>query len=443
LKTERTAIEATPHLCTIGVENYRHWRAVRLGNGIIDLIVVPSIGGRILQLRLDGEEYLYVNPRHLGKVYSANENDAAAGWKNYGGSKVWPAPQGWRSDSEWPGPPDPLLDGGNYSWEIIESEPSQVALALTSPHDEYTGLTFNREITLASDSATLKIRHRMRNSSIRPVRWALWQVTQQTAGPDFAVFAPARTYRQLLGDRPFSSMQVSTDGVFRLDFRGQVAKLAVKVEEGWICSLDSSRGLALVERFGVFRDARYVDDAPVAMWVNRPGPYTIHMDRMYAEEDPNGCDPYLESEVLSPLVDLEPGEEYCFEISWHCTRIGTTSVEKVNSCAVVSRHLRAEPENNFLRVAASFGVFQTGSVELVSLLKDGRVGGVQPLGSVTPLVPCRLETRIRADDGLFRLSLRMRNRSGELLGTISSVQLGGNQEPSAIARPKSPEEFGD
>jgi len=188
-------------------------------------------------------------------------------------------------------PPDPILDGGGYAWEIIESEPSQVALLVTSPTDEYTGLTFRREIRLSADSATLGIRHQMCNTSLRPVRWAIWQVTQQIAGPSFAVFAPARIYRQILGDEPFPSLKVNNGGVLRLDYKGQVAKFAIKVEEGWMGTLDSGRDLALIERFGVYRDAYYVDDAPVALWVNGPGRYTIHTDRLRAEGDPNGRDP--------------------------------------------------------------------------------------------------------------------------------------------------------
>jgi Domain of unknown function (DUF4380) len=428
LKMEQTTVEAGPQPCTIGVENYLGWRAVRLGNGILDVAVVPSIGGRILQLRLGGEEYLYVNPRHAGRVYSANENHSAAGWKNYGGSKVWPAPQGWLNDSEWPGPPDPILDGGHYAWEVTENDSTQVALTLTSPPDEYTGLTFRREIRIFSDSATLRIRHTMCNTSLRPVRWALWQVTQQLAGPNFAVFAPARFYRQILGDRPFPLIQANSGGLIRLDYKPQVAKLAVNVKEGWIGSLDSSRGLALIERFGVFRNAPYVDDAPVALWVNGPGTYTVHFDRLLAEDDPNGCDPYVETEVLSPLVSLEPGEEYAFDVWWHCSRILAGSLEKANSCGVVSEDLRVDPENGFFRVTGSFGVFQIGTAELVGICKDGRMATVQTVGPVAPLVPCVLEHRFPAEDSLFRVSLRVRNRSGELLGTIAGARVCAGHE---------------
>jgi Domain of unknown function (DUF4380) len=419
---EDATVETAPHLCNIGLEDYHGWSALRLGNGIIDLIVVPSIGGRIIQLRLGADEYLYVNPRHLGRVYDASQNHSGSGWKNYGGSKVWPAPQGWLSDSEWPGPPDPVLDGGNYGWEITENEPGQVALALTSPADEYTGLTLQREIRLASDSAGIRIRHRMRNTSLRPVRWGVWQVTQQVAGRSFAVFVPAKTYRQTLGDRPFRSINLNR-GLLRLDYTGQVAKFVVKVDEGWVGSLDSARGLALIERFGMFPEANYADEAPVALWVNGPGTYTIHDESFAAEDDPNGCDSYVETEVLSPLVSLEPGEEYTFDVWWHCARVRAGEIERANSCGVVSRALGVAPENGSLRVTGAFGVFQNGTAELACIRKDGQVAALQTAGPVTPLAPCRVEALIPRLEALFRVSLRVRNRSGELLGTIASAQV--------------------
>ena len=48
-----------------------------------------------------------------GKLFSPEENqgDGSLGaWKNYGGAKTWPAPQGWDNDQQWHGPPDPVLD---------------------------------------------------------------------------------------------------------------------------------------------------------------------------------------------------------------------------------------------------------------------------------------------------------------------------------------------
>ena len=41
---------------------------------------------------------------------------------NWGGDKVWLAPQGWENEDQWPGPPDPVLDGGAYHAEQFADE---------------------------------------------------------------------------------------------------------------------------------------------------------------------------------------------------------------------------------------------------------------------------------------------------------------------------------
>jgi len=159
--------------CTVTKENYRGWRAIRLANGILELFVVPEIGGRVIQLRVGDLDLFYVNHRHEGRVYRPEENDLDSGWKNYGGSKVWPAPQGWASDAEWPGPPDPVLDGGVYSCEIVQERGETAAVRLESSPDQYTGLTFVRVIRIFRDAARVEVRHTMRNTSTRRVRWAV------------------------------------------------------------------------------------------------------------------------------------------------------------------------------------------------------------------------------------------------------------------------------
>ena len=90
---------------------YRGWKTVCLSNDLIDLQVLPDIGGRIIQFKLGGKEFLWVNPQLAGKLPPSNGLAADGGWFNIGGDKLWPAPQGWDNDRQWPGPPDAVLDG--------------------------------------------------------------------------------------------------------------------------------------------------------------------------------------------------------------------------------------------------------------------------------------------------------------------------------------------
>jgi hypothetical protein len=326
--------------CRLTREEYGGWKALRMANGLIELFVVPQLGGRIIQLRLGSRDFLYVNPRHQGRVYSTQENCAQAGWKNYGGSKVWPAPQGWERADQWPGPPDPVLDGGPYACRVVEASRERVAIHLESAPDPYTGLILSRHIELEENSSLVRILHTMKNSSLRRVRWAIWQVTQQAADPSIVVYAPARRYRQMFGDQPFEHIEAdSQQPLWKLVYQDQVAKFAIEPEEGWLLALHPRNRVALLEEFPLFPGEAYPDGAPAEVWVNGRGTYTIPGARIDTEKDSNGCDAFIETEVLSPLVTLDPGQEYSFPVTWRLTAVPSPTIFDVNPLALVRQSL--------------------------------------------------------------------------------------------------------
>jgi hypothetical protein len=405
--------------CTVTRGDYRGWRSVRLANGIIELVIVPEIGGRVIQLRFGDSELLYVNRRHAGRVFSPEENNLDAGWKNYGGSKVWPAPQGWSGDDEWPGPPDPVLDGGPYSCQVLPEIHATAAVHLESHPDEYTGLTFSRTIRIFQDSSTVEIRHAMRNTSSRPVRWAIWQVTQQAAHRDLSVLVPGHAYRQMYGDEEYGTISFDPEGgLCRLRYLNQVAKFAMKPEQGWLATVDPRRATALVETFPLFPALPYPDDAPVEFWVNGRGTFTIHDDRIEMGQDP---DSYIETELLSPLITLRPGEAYAFQTSWHCTSIEADSISAVNQCAAVGRRLMATRRGKEVRVTGSFGLFHVGLLELAGLPRNGKPAGVCPLGAFSPLAASHIDCIVPWEQDLKQITLRLRGGNGKLIGTVDDA----------------------
>jgi len=410
--------------CVLTREEYSGWKGHRLANGLIELFVVPELGGRIIQLRLGSFEFFYVNPRHRGQVYSPEENCLRAGWKNYGGSKVWPAPQGWESKEQWPGPPDPILDGGAYFCRVVEESPESVAVYLESQHDEYTGLTFAREIRLLADCSTAHILHNMRNTSSRPVRWGIWQVTQQDAQRPLVVYAPARRYRQIFGDKVFEHIEVDRKkGLWKLKYANQVAKFVVEAEQGWLVALRPEEHFALVEEFPLYRERCYPDGAPTEFWVNGEGTFTFPGGQVDMQADPNGCDPFVETEVLSPQTQLEPGQEYTFPVTWHATTVARQWVTSVNPLALVSEPVAINSLDGQVRVTGAFGLFQAGSLEIALLDREGKPLDTLTLGNFTPLEPCRIDKRLNHCDGLGQLSIRLRDSAGRLVGTVAEVSL--------------------
>src|SRR5690606_26897719 len=108
--------------CTIRRDTFHGWDACILENTYARLVAVPDLGGRIMAFDLGPYPFLYVNPQRAGRLFTPEEHqgDGTLGaWKNYGGDKTWPAPQGWDPDGQWHGPPDPVLDSGRYTLDRL------------------------------------------------------------------------------------------------------------------------------------------------------------------------------------------------------------------------------------------------------------------------------------------------------------------------------------
>jgi len=80
------------------------WEAIVLANGVVTLAIVPEIGGRVMQYDLGDHPSMFVNASEVGKRY---EPSSSAPWHNFGGYKVWPAPQ-----DNWGWPPPRSKTGG-------------------------------------------------------------------------------------------------------------------------------------------------------------------------------------------------------------------------------------------------------------------------------------------------------------------------------------------
>ena len=88
---------------------------LRLKNEFIEVAIAPELGGRIMEFSLSGRNFLFENPLLKGAENVQPTSAWDGKWLNYGGEKIWPAPQGWGDpEREWGGPPDPFIDGGRF-----------------------------------------------------------------------------------------------------------------------------------------------------------------------------------------------------------------------------------------------------------------------------------------------------------------------------------------
>ena len=165
--------------------NFRGWNAYEIGNGLIRLVAVPDIGGRIMAYDLGPYPYLYVDRDYAGKLFSAEENQgdgSLAAWKNYGGDKTWPSPQGWDNENQWAGPPDCILDTGRYHLDNCSTEADTATIKMTSPTGSPTGVQITRKASYSSArSSRVMLDLSFHNFSQRKVRWSIWDVVQLQA----------------------------------------------------------------------------------------------------------------------------------------------------------------------------------------------------------------------------------------------------------------------
>jgi len=400
--------------------NAGEWFALDVSNGIVSFSIVPAIGGRLMDFSLGSTRVFYTNPRLRGKLI-AGSSETTLG-RNYGGSKVWPGPQGWSNEEEWPGPTDAVLDGGAYEWKA-ELSADTAKFHLQSAHDEYTGIVMEREIRIASASSTVEVLHTMHNSSQRPVRWSIWQVTQVDAPKGLAIIIPATGFHQTFGDKPYPAAHFSAEEKrVRVTYEDQVAKLAVEANQGWFASLDRARGFVLAETFPITAGASYPDGAPVAFWISGHGTFTLHGDQVDMGTAPGGCDPHVETEIMSPLTELDPGEQCDFRTAWHVAAFSAADVLSVNHCGAVGIALTAQNGSN-TRFTGSYGVFREAMLELVAYDRASQILQTFGCGEVSPRSPVVLDKSVALPANTARCSLLLSDRNHKSFGVLDRVYL--------------------
>lgn len=386
------------------------WEALVLRNDLIELAVVPSIGGRVMQYDLDGHPSVFVNPLETGNTYAPADG---APWHNFGGYKTWPAPQ-----DRWGWPPPPTLDAGAYAAEVTADTPDSVVVTVTSPVERWQtpGLRFTRRLSIYPHTSRVRVAQTLVNEGGSAQTWSVWDVTQAIVhhageGDDDSF----RVYLPLNPDSRYGarSVRVSAesgawlgevaDGIFGARYRPDNAKLFADPADGWVCYADERDGYTFCKTFGIDPAAAYPDDgARVEVWVNA---------------DP----PYLEVEVLGPLAQVAAGGgSHTFVEQWWATRM-RGPVRAVSEAGAVARSLDADRLTGEL--SGTYGVFHRGWATVALL--DGRGGqvGAGRRHPVTPAETFALRETVSFPAAAVRAVVRLEAASGEVIGELDRLEL--------------------
>jgi len=433
------AAAASSYAAKLEKTQYRGWEVYRLSNGLISLMVAPDIGGRAIQLTLGDQEFFFVNPEFAGKVLPADQNDLKSGWANYGGDKVWPAPEGWMNDNEWPSIPYYVLDGSRFTSEVVTETPAEVAVRVTSPPDPRTGVQFVRTYHVYAGTTRVTVEQVMRNISRRRIRWGIWHLIQNDAAdahdpskpnPELYMYVPLNPHSQYprgfynpYGDVKHPSYQVIDGGrMLRIHYLYRVGKVAADSDAGWYAVVNGQKNICLVESFKHFPDLEYPDHASVESWNDGPGTISRGPFDQTLLDDPKKTPYFLESEVLSPFATLDPGEQYEFSVHWSPTR-APNPLHGAGWGGAISEPLAASVHGGEVSLQGVFGVFVPGTLEAVFYSNMGEELRRETLEAVDPREVVRLDKSVPLPADAFRVSIRVLDADGQNRGFLGNAIL--------------------
>lgn len=285
---------------------------------------LPQFGGRLISLESEGVEFLWRNSELLDRDltpsipllhwdrFATNMTD----WVNPGGSKTWPAPQGWDSPKAWAGPPDPIIDSGE--WQLSWSRSANSTdVVLTSERDPRTGLKVSRHFSIPDHGKAFQQRTTFFNVAEADIEWAVWEVCQVP----LELSTQARI--EVLSDPPHAHhdlgsyigrITVEADGdQLIVPMQQVVAKRGFSSASGKIAHRHAS-GARLQLEFSV-EEGDYPDRGSRAeIWMQYPTAQPIAALAGFLPRTS-----YAEIEVLFPLTTLQPGEHATAEIVWRVT----------------------------------------------------------------------------------------------------------------------------
>ena len=311
METGRRRVETRKGAVDVTLQKGEHkgWEAWSLRRGLMELVLVPQVGGRIMGMLWRGSDLLFTQPEREGKTEEVAEvADVRAkkremGFPLWGGDKTWLAPQdGWTE-----GVPFLDLDSGPYGLHVEEEAPEVVVVRMTSQVCRETGVQLTRTVTVPGGSDEWTVTHRLHNASDKTVQWGLWDVTMvRRPGKVYLPRREASSYP--CGVKTFveegESVQLRESMVAELGrltliscYEPRAFKFGVDADEGWMLGILDLGDLGLVgyrKQVPVYEDQPYGHGCIAEVY---------NSDRY----------PYFEMEIHGPVIRLEPGEGFELE----------------------------------------------------------------------------------------------------------------------------------
>jgi hypothetical protein len=287
-----------------------HHDAIRLNNGTVNLIIVPSLGGRIMRYGYSGgPNVLWTNPDATSSAQSPDLPTATMpairpSSMNYGGDKAWPWPQ-----DEWPRligrtyPPPHEADQAVYRSRLLGSH----GVRLESPPIPSHAARIVREIILDPAGTRVTIVTRLvptgGGGDRPPPSMAAWSITQIPG--EAKLFA-----RMLPGGRTKPMAPAATPPATTRPVNDRVISVHPPVPRAAKLGLDADVLAAALDSI------LFVQRSPTASAANEPGYRATERAQIFCQKSSGATPQYLELEFTSPRRDLAAGEVPELRVVW-------------------------------------------------------------------------------------------------------------------------------
>lgn len=412
---------AGPQACRVDNTGYLGWKALRMSNHWVKLVIVPQLGGRLMQVTFQDHDYLFVNQQLKGQVHSPEESAAQKRWFNAGGDKIWPMPEGSSDEQHWPGAQGAVLDSGPFTARVL-SQGETCTVRLTGPPDPFIGQQYTRDIGIDASSPMISFHAVMKNTSGYPREWSEQSVSQYNTADssdpsqpnqDFWAFTPVNPQSVYLNSYHLRTGMASSsgysirDGLFAVHSSKADGEVWIDSPGEWLAVVDGATRFAMVERFRYERGAEYPGKATVIV-------YTTGTERRGPQPPVDPARPpihYMEAELNSPLIRLAPGESYAMDTQWFPARMGSELVN-VTYAGAIGRPLTAASAPDGVALAGEFGVFFAGHLEARFYDRQGSRLGSTKIRDVTPIEIVNLQQNVPAPGETARVSLHVIDGGG-------------------------------
>ena len=295
-----------PAVRSLTREPFKGWPAYALRQDALCLCVVPAVGGRLMGIRLDGQELCFVHPDLQGQSFSGDE----AAWPAlcgdwdfplWGGGKTWVAPE-----SAWPqGAPHRDLD--SLAWNVTDvwCTDDSMGVEVQSPVCRSSGLQIRRRLHLGAQSQAWSVEHSLRNRGDQPQACGIWDVLmlERPAVVSLALSAqPAAPVCALPGKPTLAELE--GDGT--LQRTGSLVRVHCLRGHAFKCGFWGEAGRLQVDRADLgLRYTRHAAVDPARVYAHG------HPLEVFNAPTLN----YFEVETHSPLAQLQPGD--CLQHTIH------------------------------------------------------------------------------------------------------------------------------